>query len=68
VACVSKNEGRLLKLRSKFTLLLLVGALLLAAPAMALMTDMGPNILPTSWTSQSDKANIDAPGANPGAK
>src|SRR5215218_10323440 len=35
---------------------------------MALMTDMGPNILPTSWTSQSDKANIDAPGANPGAK
>src|SRR5215218_5799936 len=32
------------------------------------MTDMGPNILPTSWTSQSDKANIDAPGANPGAK
>ena len=57
-----------MKLRSKFTLLLLVGALLLAAPAMALMTDMGPNILPTSWTSQSDKANIDAPGANPGAK
>jgi hypothetical protein len=53
-----------LKLRSKFTLLLLVGAVLLAAPAMALITDMGPNILP-SPTSQSDKANIDAPGGKP---
>ena len=56
-----------MKLRSKFTLLLLVGALLLAAPAMALMTDMGPkDILPASWTSQSDKANLDAPGAKQG--
>jgi hypothetical protein len=53
-----------LKLRSKFTLLLLVGALLLAAPAMALMTNMGPNILPAP-TSQSDKANVDAPGGKP---
>ena len=53
-----------MKLRSKFTLLLLVGAVLLAAPAMALIIDMGPNILP-SPTSQSDKANIDAPGGKP---
>jgi hypothetical protein len=52
-----------LKLRSKFTLLLLVGAVLLAAPAMALITDTGPNILP-SPTSQSDKANIDALAVN----
>jgi Bacterial Ig domain len=37
---------------------------LLAAPAMALITDMGPNILPAP-TSQSDKANIDAPGGKP---
>jgi Bacterial Ig domain/Lipoprotein associated domain len=70
-----RTRRRLLKLRSKFTLLLLVGSLLLAAPAMALMTDMGrnipdmgrnilPNILPAP-TSQSDKANIDAPGGNP---
>ena len=43
-----------MKLRSKFTLLLLVGAVLLAAPAMALMTDLGGNIFP-ALTSQSDK-------------
>jgi hypothetical protein len=34
---------------------------------MALITDMSPNILPAP-TSQSDKANIDAPGGNPSGK
>jgi hypothetical protein len=53
-----------LKLRSKFTLLLVACAVLLATPAivMALMTDLGSNILPTI---QSDKADIAGPSANP---
>jgi hypothetical protein len=54
----------LLKLRSKFTLLLVACAALLATPAivMALMTDLGGNILPTI---QSDKADIAGQSANP---
>ena len=53
-----------MKLRSKFTLLLVACAALLATPAivMALMTDLGSNILPTI---QSDKADIADPSANP---
>jgi hypothetical protein len=53
-----------LKLRSKFTLLLVACAALLATPAivMALMTDLGGNILPTI---QSDKADIAGQSANP---
>ncbi len=54
------------QLRSKFTLLLLVGAALLAigGTAMALMTDLGGNILPEP-TVQGDKADIADPSANP---
>jgi hypothetical protein len=54
----------LLKLRSKFTLLLVACAALLATPAivMALMTDLGSNILPTI---QSDKADTARQSANP---
>jgi hypothetical protein len=57
----------LLKLRSKFTLLLVACAALLATPAivMALMTDLGSNILPMI---QSDKADIASPSANPHGK
>jgi hypothetical protein len=56
----------LLKLRSKFALLLFVGALLLAAPAMvmALIADPSGNIW-SALTRQSDKADVDAPGGNP---
>src|SRR5215204_4474580 len=59
-----RTRGRLLKLRSNFLLLLVVGAALLAAPAivMALITDLGGNISPTI---QSDKADIADPSANP---
>src|SRR5687768_18279790 len=61
-----RMRGRLSQLRSKFTLLLLVGAPLLAigGTAMALMTDLGGNILPEP-TVQGDKANIADPNANP---
>ena len=54
------------KLRRKFALLLLAGALLLAAPAMvmALIADPSGNIW-SALTSQSDKADVDAPGGNP---
>ena len=53
-----------MKLRSKFTLLLVACAALLATPAivMALMTDLGDNILPTI---QSNKADIAGRSANP---
>jgi hypothetical protein len=59
-----RTRGRLLKLRSNFLLLLVVCAALLAAPAivMALITDLGGN---TSPTTQSDKADIADPSANP---
>src|SRR5215213_4255677 len=58
-----RTRGRLLKLRSNFLLLLVVCGTLLAAPAivMALITDMGGNILPTI---RSDKADIANPSAN----
>ncbi len=57
-----------MKLRSKFTLLLLVGAALIAAPAMviALIADPSGNILPASWTSQGNKADIADPRGKPG--
>ena len=57
----------ILRLRSKFTLLLLVGAVLLATPAMvmALIADPSGNILPAFWTSQSEKADTADPSANP---
>ena len=56
-----------MRLRSKFTLLLLVGALLLAAPAMvmALVAAPGGNFLPAFWTSHGEKADTADPSANP---
>ena len=54
-----------MRLRSKFTLLLLVGAVLLAAPAMALIADRSGNILPAFWTSHSEKADTADPSTNP---
>jgi hypothetical protein len=56
-----------LKLRSNILLLLVVGGALIAAPAMvmALIADPSGNILPASWTSQSNKADIADPHGNP---
>ena len=51
-------------------LLLLMGAALIAAPAMvmALIADPSGNILPASWTSQGNKADIADPSGNPRSK
>jgi hypothetical protein len=63
---VHQTRRGLLRLRSKFTLLLLVGAVLLAAPAMvmALIGGPGANFLPAFWTSHSEKADTADPRAN----